>query len=105
MPSSVFLPRGPRRLILSFMTWHQQTHASTNVLLVALLLLVLGSCASSGRTVEEGERWDLTARLGKDGDKWTRSTCRFVFDGALDRAVFNLSDEVTDPALVPDVYR
>jgi len=29
----------------------------------------------------------------------------FVFDGALDRVVFNLSDEVTDPALVPGVYR
>ncbi len=29
----------------------------------------------------------------------------FVFDGALDRVIFNLSDEVTDPALVPGVYR
>ena len=41
------------------MTWHQQTYASTKVLLVALLALVLGSCASSGRTVEEGEEGDL----------------------------------------------
>ena len=29
----------------------------------------------------------------------------FIFDGALDRVVFNVSDEVTDPALVPGVYR
>ncbi|MGB5301800.1 MAG: hypothetical protein WBP17_01475, partial [Gemmatimonadota bacterium] len=41
------------------MTWHQRTYAPTNVLLVALLGLVAGSCASSGRTVEEGETGDL----------------------------------------------
>ena len=41
------------------MTWHQRTYTSTNVLLVALLALVFGSCASSGRTVEEGEAGEL----------------------------------------------
>jgi len=41
------------------MTRHQRTYAPTNVLLVALLGLVAGSCASSGRTVEEGETGDL----------------------------------------------
>ena len=58
MSTCVFLPRGRRRLILSSMIWHPQTHPSTRVLLVALLALVLGSCASSGRPVEEGEIGD-----------------------------------------------
>lgn len=41
------------------MTWYQWTRTSMNVLLAPLLVLVFGSCASSGRTVEEGEAGDL----------------------------------------------
>jgi murein DD-endopeptidase MepM/ murein hydrolase activator NlpD len=41
------------------MTLHQRTRASVNVLVVTLLAVVFGSCASSGRTVEDGEAGDL----------------------------------------------
>lgn len=41
------------------MTLHQRTRASVNVLVVTLLAFVFGSCASSGRTVEDGEAGDL----------------------------------------------
>ena len=41
------------------MIWYLRTHASMNLLLVPLFVLVFGGCASSGRTVEEGEAGDL----------------------------------------------
>ena len=41
------------------MIWYLRTHAAMNLLLVPLFVLVFGGCASSGRTVEEGEAGDL----------------------------------------------
>jgi hypothetical protein len=53
---------------------------------------------NDGTPASSPSPWMLT----KVSDMYTDP---FVFQGALDRVIFNLSDEVTAPALVPGVYR